>query len=110
MKRVLLFLATNLAILVVLSIVCQILGIDRYLALRGGNLQGLLMFAACSARRRTVDTSQISVEVRGCSMTCTPIARLAIHFEIASEMNAPPKPNTAANISRPCRFPPRSAR
>jgi heat shock protein HtpX len=46
MKRVLLFLATNLAILVVLSIVCQILGIDRYLALRGGNLGGLLIFAA----------------------------------------------------------------
>jgi heat shock protein HtpX len=46
MKRVLLFLATNLAILVVLSIVCQILGIDRYLAVRGGNLGGLLIFAA----------------------------------------------------------------
>jgi heat shock protein HtpX len=46
MKRIFLFLATNLAILVVLSIVCQILGIDRYLALRGGNLGQLLAFAA----------------------------------------------------------------
>jgi heat shock protein HtpX len=46
MKRVLLFLATNLAILVVLSIVAQILGIDRYLAANGGNLGGLLVFAA----------------------------------------------------------------
>jgi heat shock protein HtpX len=46
MKRVVLFLATNLAIIVVLSIVAQILGIDRYLAANGGNLGGLLVFAA----------------------------------------------------------------
>ena len=46
MKRVLLFLATNLAILIVLSIVANVLGLDRYLAVRGGNLQGLLIFAA----------------------------------------------------------------
>jgi heat shock protein HtpX len=46
MKRVLLFLATNLAILIVLSIVANLLGLDRYLAVRGGNLQGLLIFAA----------------------------------------------------------------
>ena len=35
MKRILLFLATNLAILIVLSIVVQVLGLDRYLAARG---------------------------------------------------------------------------
>jgi heat shock protein HtpX len=46
MKRIVLFLATNLAILIVLSIVCQILGIDRYLAARGGDLGQLLAFAA----------------------------------------------------------------
>ena len=46
MKRVLLFLATNLAIIVVLSIVAQVLGIDRYLDAKGGNLGGLLAFAA----------------------------------------------------------------
>ena len=46
MKRILLFLATNLAIVVVLSIVAQILGVDRYLAANGGNLGGLLIFAA----------------------------------------------------------------
>jgi heat shock protein HtpX len=46
MKRVLLFLATNLAILVVLSIVVQVLGLDRYLHAQGGNLGGLLAFAA----------------------------------------------------------------
>jgi len=46
MKRVLLFLATNLAVVVVLSIVAQVLGLDRYLAARGGSLGGLLAFAA----------------------------------------------------------------
>ena len=46
MKRVMLFLATNLAILVVLSIVVNVLGLDRYLAVRGGSMGGLLAFAA----------------------------------------------------------------
>ncbi len=46
MKRILLFLMTNLAVLVVLSIVARILGIDTYIASRGGNLAGLLAFAA----------------------------------------------------------------
>ena len=34
-------------------------------------------------------------------MTCTPMALLAIHLEISSEMKAPPKPKIAAKISRP---------
>jgi heat shock protein HtpX len=46
MKRVLLFLGTNLAILVVLSVVVQVLGLDQALHARGGNLGGLLAFAA----------------------------------------------------------------
>jgi heat shock protein HtpX len=46
MKRILLFVATNVAIVVVLSVVAQILGIDQYLAARGGSLDGLLVFAA----------------------------------------------------------------
>ena len=46
MKRVLLFLATNLAIVLVLSVVAQLLGIDRYLAARGGQLSQLLVVAA----------------------------------------------------------------
>jgi len=46
MKRIILFLATNIAIVVVLSIVAQLLGIDQYLAARGGSLEGLLVFAA----------------------------------------------------------------
>jgi heat shock protein HtpX len=46
MKRILLFLATNLAIVVVLSVVAHLLGIDQYLDARGGSLTGLLVFAA----------------------------------------------------------------
>jgi heat shock protein HtpX len=46
MKRIVLFLATNLAILVVLSVVVQVLGLDRHLAANGANLGGLLGFAA----------------------------------------------------------------
>jgi heat shock protein HtpX len=46
MKRVLLFIATNLAVILVLSVVARLLGIDAYLAARGGDLGGLLVFAA----------------------------------------------------------------
>lgn len=46
MKRVFLFLATNLAVVLVLSVVARLLGIDRYLAANGGNMGGLLVFAA----------------------------------------------------------------
>ncbi len=46
MKRILLFVATNLAIVVVLSVVAHLLGIDQYLDARGGSLNGLLIFAA----------------------------------------------------------------
>lgn len=48
MKRIILFLLTNLAVLLVLSIVLRLLGVDTALEQRGGglNLQGLLVFAA----------------------------------------------------------------
>src|SRR5215472_7914943 len=46
MKRIILFLATNLAILLVLSIVAHLIGLDQYLAARGNSLDGLLVFAA----------------------------------------------------------------
>jgi len=45
MKRIALFLATNLAIVFVLSIVARLLGIDRMMAEQGG-MGGLLVFAA----------------------------------------------------------------
>jgi heat shock protein HtpX len=46
MKRILLFVATNVAIIVVLTIVSRLLGLDAWLAARGGSLGALLVFAA----------------------------------------------------------------
>ena len=46
MKRIFLFLATNLAVVLVLSVVARILGIDQYMSAQGGSLTGLLAFAA----------------------------------------------------------------
>ena len=46
MKRIVLFLATNLAVLLVLSIVAHLLGLDTYLAMHGGSMSGLLAVAA----------------------------------------------------------------
>jgi heat shock protein HtpX len=46
MKRILLFVATNIAILAVLSLVMQVLGVDRMLAEQGQNYVGLLIMAA----------------------------------------------------------------
>ena len=46
MKRILLFLATNIAILAVLSVSMRLLGIDQYLASTGQDPGGLLVFAA----------------------------------------------------------------
>jgi heat shock protein HtpX len=46
MKRIVLFLATNFAILLVLSVVARLLGLDAYLSAQGGSMGGLLAFAA----------------------------------------------------------------
>src|ERR1700686_165351 len=46
MKRIFLFILTNLAIVLVLSIVAQVTGLDAWLAQQGGSLEGLLVFAA----------------------------------------------------------------
>jgi len=45
MKRVLLFVVTNIAVVVVLSIVISVLGVDRFLAANGINYVSLLIFA-----------------------------------------------------------------
>lgn len=45
MKRIFLFLATNIAVLVVMSIVLSLLGVDRFLTSSGLNLQMLLAFS-----------------------------------------------------------------
>jgi heat shock protein HtpX len=46
MKRIVLFLLTNLAIMLVLGVVAQLFGIDRYLQVHGANLGGLLVYSA----------------------------------------------------------------
>jgi len=46
MKRVFLLIVTNLAVVLVLSVVTHLLGVDQYLAARGGSINGLLVAAA----------------------------------------------------------------
>jgi heat shock protein HtpX len=46
MKRIVLFLATNLAVIVVLSVVLRLLGVDRFLHEGGINFSALLVFSA----------------------------------------------------------------
>ena len=54
---------------------------------------------ASVASALTVSTSQRSSVLRGCSTTCVPVDRLAIHLEMSREMKEPAKPNTAQKIS-----------
>jgi heat shock protein HtpX len=47
MKRIILFIGTNIAVLVVLAVVMRVFGIDGYIEAEGGlNLQALLVFSA----------------------------------------------------------------
>jgi heat shock protein HtpX len=46
MKRIVLFIATNLAIVLVLSMAARLLGLDTWLTAQGHSLGGLLVFAA----------------------------------------------------------------
>jgi heat shock protein HtpX len=46
MKRIFLFIATNLAVVLVLSIVARVTGLDRWVAAYGGSYAGLLVMAA----------------------------------------------------------------
>jgi len=46
MKRIVLFLATNIAVLLVLSVVAYVTGLDQWLAVHGQSYGGLLVFAA----------------------------------------------------------------
>jgi heat shock protein HtpX len=46
MKRIFLFILTNLAVVLVLSVVAQVTGLDRWLAAQGSSLTALLVFAA----------------------------------------------------------------
>jgi heat shock protein HtpX len=46
MKRIFLFVLTNLAVMLVLSVVANLLGLDKYLAAHGQNMGGLLLVSA----------------------------------------------------------------
>ncbi|TMH87066.1 MAG: zinc metalloprotease HtpX, partial [Betaproteobacteria bacterium] len=46
MKRIVLFLATNIAVLLVLSVVVSVLGLDRWLMADGIDITTLLLFSA----------------------------------------------------------------
>src|SRR5688500_20387306 len=46
MKRIVLFLATNIAVMLVLSFVLNVLGVDRFLAAEGLNVGMLVAFSA----------------------------------------------------------------
>ena len=46
MKRIFLFLATNIAVLAVLSVSLRLLGVDQYMASTGQDMRGLLIFSA----------------------------------------------------------------
>ena len=54
---------------------------------------------AALACRATVSTSQRSSALRGFSITSAPVERFASHFDMASEMNEPPNPNSAHHTS-----------
>lgn len=45
MKRIMLFVLTNIAVIAVMSVVLSVLGVDRYLSARGLNLGGLMVFS-----------------------------------------------------------------
>ncbi|MDH5330823.1 MAG: zinc metalloprotease HtpX, partial [Aquincola sp.] len=46
MKRIVLFVITNLAVMLVLGLVVNLFGLNRFLTANGLNLSGLLAFAA----------------------------------------------------------------
>jgi len=46
MKRIVLFLATNLAVVLLLYVVAEVTGLNAWLAIHGGSLGGLLVFSA----------------------------------------------------------------
>jgi heat shock protein HtpX len=46
MKRIFLFVLTNLAVMLVLAVVLRVTGLDRWLAMQGGSMSGMLVLAA----------------------------------------------------------------
>ena len=84
MLRVLLFLATNMAVLVMAAIAMSVLTALGLIPQNAPYTQ-LLIWSALFGM--------------GVVMTRALVARLAIHLEMASERNDPPIPNKALQIS-----------
>ncbi len=61
MKRILLSVVNNIAVLVVLSVIAGRLGLDAYLAERGGSLTGLLETARAHAQRTGIGMPKVGV-------------------------------------------------
>ena len=83
MKRIVLFVITNLAVMLVLSATLRILGVDRYITANGLNLNALLIFSVVVGFTGAI-----------------------ISLLISSEMIAPVKPTTTEKIRRALRFRP----
>ena len=91
MKRIVLFVITNLAVMLVLSATLRILGVDRYITAQGLNLQALLVFsvvvgftgaiislliskpmAKWSTGAQVLDPNARAISAKpGCSIPCT---------------------------------------
>ncbi len=63
MMRILLFLGTNLAVILVASITLRLLGVDAYLSENGMNMTGLLIF--CFIFGMAVDGLAVHLQVDG---------------------------------------------
>jgi heat shock protein HtpX len=80
MKRIVLFLATNLAVVLLLYVVAEITGLNAWLAIHGGSLGGLLVFSAffgfagsfiSLAMSKTIAKASMGVRVIGQSVDPT---------------------------------------
>src|SRR4030095_8522960 len=65
MKRIFLFLATNLAVMLVLSVTLRLLGVDRYLTANGLDVGALMIFSLVVRLARSIISPLI----------CNPLAK-----------------------------------
>ena len=72
MKRIFLFLLTNIAVVAVLGIVASLLGVNRYLTANGLNLGALLGFAFVMGFGGAIISLLINKPISTCT-ACVPI-------------------------------------
>ena len=110
MKRIVLFLVTNLAVMLVLSIVLQLLGVDRFLMQNGLNVGTLLVFSLVVGFRGSIISLLISKPMAkwstGAQVIETPaVARRAVAREHGASAS-PTRPASACRKSRSTRASP----